>query len=610
MTVSIDPIRFEVITNALDAIADEMAVVIVRSAHSPIIREALDFSTAVMDHRGLMISQARLTPGHMGSFPHAMRALIEEYGTEMRPGDIFITNDPYGGGGMHLPDIYIIKPVFFDGKIEGYVVTLCHHNDVGGITPGSNAVFATEIYQEGLRIPLVRLYDAGVPIPTVFKFIEKNVRLPIEVVGDIHSQVSACWSAEKQLLSLLEKYSAPTMRLYTDEMLNLTERVMRDVIREIPDGVYENVDFIDGFGEDPEPIRFQVKLTISGDELTADWTGTSPQVAAAINAPVPWTYSHTYIALRCLVDAEIPSAEGYMRPINVVAPAGSIVNPNLPGAANARGMTGGRMLEVLFGALEKAIPGSCLAAGGSEPGSFGFGGRHNGQQFVCRVACWGSWGGRFEHDGIDGLSWLSGNQSNQPVELIESKSPVEIRRYGFVPNTGGPGKYRGGLSLVVEWGLLAEEAVFTSRSDRRFNLPYGLNGGKTGTPSWTILNQGRPNEKVLPVLQTEALKVTKGDSVTYIKEGSGGYGDPLVRDPEMVLDDVLDEKLAIDYAEAEYGVVIDPMTRTVDKEATSNCRKAMKATQTGATDKESHVNYSIRSLGLDPQSRQRPHRTD
>lgn len=605
MTTGIDPIRFEVIKNALDAIADEMAVVIVRSAHSPIIREALDFSTAVMNHQGLMVSQARLTPGHMGSFPHAMRALIDEYGAEIKPGDVFITNDPYGGGGMHLPDIYIIKPVFFEGNIEGYVTTLCHHNDVGGISPGSNAVYATEIYQEGIRIPLVRLYDAGKPITTVFKFIEKNVRLPVEVVGDLNSQVSACWSAEKQLLAMLEKYGGEAMRLYTTEMLDLTERVMRDVINDIPDGIYENVDFIDGFGDNPEPIRFQVKLTVSGDELTADWEGTSPQVAAAINAPVPWTYSHTYIALRCLVDADIPSAEGYMRPIHVKAPVGSIVNPKLPGAANARGMTGGRMLEVLFGALEKAIPGTCLAAGGSEPGSFGFGGMHEGEPFVCRVACWGSWGGRAMHDGIDGLSWLSGNQSNQPIELIESRSPVEIQRYGLVPNTGGPGKNRGGLSLVVEWKLLAEEATFSSRSDRRFNLPYGLDGGKSGTPSWTILNYGTSAQKMLPVLQTEALKVKKDDSIVYIKEGSGGYGSPLARDPDMVLEDVLDEKFDIEYVAAEYGVIIDPTSLTINKDATSNRRKELKEKLGGAAHIDSHVNYSIRSIGLDPEMRQR-----
>ena len=607
MNPEIDPVRFEVLRNALDSIADEMAVVIMRSAHSPIIREALDFSTAVMNHGGLMVSQARLTPGHMGSFPHFMRALIDEYGTEMNPGDVFVTNDPYGGGGMHLPDIYVVKPVFFDGAVEGYVTTLCHHNDVGGITPGSNAVFATEIYQEGLRIPLVRLYDRGEPVSTVFKFIEKNVRLPHEISGDLHSQVSACWIAEKQFLELLEKYGAKTMRLYTGEMLSLTERAMRDVIQSIPDGVYENVDYIDGFGEDPERIRFQVRLTVHGDELTADWTGTSPQVAAAINAPVPWTFSHTYIALRCLVDTDIPSAEGYMRPIHVIAPPGSIINPDLPGAANARGMTGGRMLEVLFGALEKAVPGSCLAAGGSEPGSFGFGGTHEGRPFVCRVGMWGSWGGRNRNDGIDGLSWLSGNQSNQPVELVENNGPIEVRRYGFLPESGGPGRNRGGLSLIVEWGLLAGEAVFTSRSDRRFNLPYGLHGGKSGTPSWIILNPGREGETVLPVLQTEALTVRQGDSVVYVKEGSGGYGDPLERDPDLVLEDVLDEKFDAEYARSEYGVVVDPATRSVDVEATLAVRGLIAATGGRASD-ESHVKRSILSMCSELGLQKRPHR--
>lgn len=596
MKAKIDPIRFEVITNALDSIAEEMAVVIVRSAHSPIIREALDFSAAVMDRDGLMVSQARLTPGHMGSFPHAMRELIKQYSDDIHPDDIFITNDPYGGGGMHLPDIYIIKPVFFEKKLEGYVTTLCHHNDVGGITAGSNAVFAKEIYQEGIRIPLVKLYNKGQVNNIVLKFIEKNVRIPVEILGDLNSQVSACWSAEKQFLALLEKYGSKTLRQYTNEMLNLTEQVMRDVIKEIPDGIYENHDFIDGFGEDPKPIRFQVKITIKDDEMTVDWTGTSPQVPAAINAPVPWTFSHTYIAMRCLVNIEIPSAEGYMRPIKVIVPPGTLLNPKLPGAANARGMTGGRMLEVLFKALEKAVPGRCLAGGGSEPGSFGFGGIYKGKPFVTRLGIWGSWGGRLNYDGNDGLSYLSGNQSNQPIELVETGGPIEVVRYTYIPNTGGPGKSRGGLSVALELKLLAEEATYTARSDRRYNLPFGLHGGKEGTPSWLILNIGDPEQKVLPVLQTEALDVKKNDRIIYIKEGSGGYGDPYERDTRKVLEDVLEEKFDIEYALQEYGVFIDPVTLEVDELETKKLRNQSSI----ELDPYSHVKYSIIHVGLDP----------
>ena len=601
MKPNIDPIRFEVITNALDSIAEEMAVVIVRSAHSPIIREALDFSAAVMDRDGFMLSQARLTPGHMGSFPHAMRELIKKFSNDMNPDDIFITNDPYGGGGMHLPDIYIIKPVFFEEKLEGYVTTLCHHNDVGGITAGSNAVFAKEICQEGIRIPLVKFYDKGKVNNIVLEFIAKNVRIPVEILGDLNSQVSACWSAEKQFLDLLEKYGSKTLRLYTNEMLDLTERVMRDVIKDIPDGVYENHDFIDGFGENPEPIRFQVKITVNGDEMTVDWTGTSPQVPAAINAPVPWTFSHTYIAMRCLVNMDIPSAEGYMRPINVIVPSGTVLNPKFPGAANARGMTGGRMLEVLFRALEKAIPGRCLAGGGSEPGSFGFGGVYKGKQFVTRLGIWGSWGGRLDFDGNDGLSYLSGNQSNQPIELVETGAPIEVVRYGYIANTGGPGKSRGGLSVALELKLLADEATYTARSDRRYNLPFGLQGGKVGTPSWLVLNIGDQEQKVLPVLQTEALNVKKNDRIIYIKEGSGGYGHPFERDPHKVLEDVLEQKMSIEYAKQEYGVVIDLITLEVDEIKTKELRNQI----IDELNQLSHVEYSIRSIGLDPISRKK-----
>ena len=218
---------------------------------------------------------------------------------------------------------------------------------------------------------------------------------------------------------------------------------------------------------------------------------------------------------------------------------------------------------------------------------------------------WGSWGGRANHDGVDGLSWLSGNQANQPIELIESNNPVEVRRYGYVADSGGPGKNRGGMALMVEWGLFAEEAVFTSRSDRRFHLPYGLDGGKAGTPSWIILNSGRSDQKVLPVLQTEALEMRKGESVLYIKEGSGGYGDPLERDPKLVAEEVLDEKFSVEYVKTEYGVVIDPISRTLDRKATADLRQRMATTQGERPGAESHVEHFVKSLGLDPQIRHR-----
>ena len=613
MTRTIDPVTFEVVKNALDSIADEMALVIMRSAHSAICRDSLDYSTAVCDGQGRMVAQGQLTALHLGSFPFAMQILIEQYGDNMRPGDIFAVNDPYGGGGMHLPDIYVTMPIFHEGAVEGYATTVVHHTDVGGITPGATAVHATEIYQEGLRIPLLKLYDEGRPSEMLFKIIEKNVRVPKKVLGDLRAQVAACHAGEKAFLELLGRYGAPVLHDYLDEMHDYAERVMRDEIRSLPDGSYDFTDYIDGFGHDPEPVVFQVKMTVDGDNITADWTGTSPQVKGAINAPGPFIYSATYLTLRCMVRSSIPNAEGYMRPINVIAPPGSIVNPHLPAAANARGITGFRAMDTVFGALAKAVPDRVPAAGEGGATNPSIGGQHNGEPFVFTETVLGSWGGRPDRDGVDGLANLAANQSNQPIEFIESDNPIEIVRYGLVKDSGGPGKYRGGMAITREWRLLADEAVFTIRSDRRRHQPYGLVGGASGTPSFNILNPGK-DQKILPVLPRESTDLRKGESICHAQPGAGGYGDPLERDPAVVLEDVLDDKFGLDYVKREYGVVIDTATMTVDAPATRRLRKRKAAAGRRRQGPASHVAHFVRSLGLGlaeigvsrPSSKRRP----
>ena len=350
---------------------------------------------------------------------------------------------------------------------------------------------------------------------------------------------------------------------------------------------------------DPEPIPFRVKLTIDADEVTVDWTGSSPQVDGAINAPGPWIYSATYVALRCMVRADIPNAEGYMRPIRVIVPPGSIFNPNLPAAANARGITGFRAIETVFGALAKVVPGRVPAASEGGCSNTSIGGMWQGEPFVFTEGVFGGWGGRPDRDGVDGISSLAANQSNQPVEMVENDNPIEIVEYGFVQNSGGPGKSRGGLASVREWKLVADEAVFTIRSDRRTHLPYGVAGGKPGTPSWNILNPG-DDQQILPVLPRESTTLRKGDSVRHLVPGPGGDGDPLDRDPEMVLEDVLDEKLSIDYARREYGVAIDPDTLNLDAEATVVLRRQLAVNRDGSDAAASHVEHFVRGLGLDP----------
>jgi N-methylhydantoinase B len=571
MKHTIDPITFEVIKNALDSIADQMAIVLIRSAYSAIVRDTVDFSTAFCDRKGRMLAQGLTTPLHLGSFPDAMRHLVQEYGGRMKPGDIFTLNDPYGAGGMHLPDIYAIKPIFFEGQVEGFAATLAHHTDVGGISPGSNSIHSTEIYQEGIRIPLLKLYDRGQPNETLFSLIRKNVRVPVKVLGDIRAQVAACYTAEKAFLELLQKHGPATLRLYMEEMLDYAERLMRAEIEALPDSVYEFTDFIDGLGKDPEPIRFHVQLTIEGDTITVDWTGSSAQVQGGINSPIPFTRSATYLAVRSMIARDLPNSEGYMRPIQVLAPLGSIMNPREPAACGARGITGFRMIDTVLGALAQAVPERVPAAGEGGASLPSIGGYQDGKPFVYVETILGTWGGRPHRDGSEGVSNLGANQSNQPIELIEAELPLEVQQYGLLPDTGGAGQYRGGLSLMREYRLLAEQAVLTVRSDRRKHTPYGLQGGKPGTPSWNIVNPG-PNQRILPTLPMEAVQLKQGDVFRHILAGGGGYGDPLKREPRMVLEDVLNDKVTLAYARREYGVVIDPDSRTLDLEATKRLR--------------------------------------
>jgi len=317
---AIDPITKEVVKNALSAIGDEMALVIMRTAYSPIVRDSGDFSTGLCDRDGRMIASGLTMALHLGSFPDAMRQLLDQYEGDINPGDMFIWNDPYGGGGMHLPDVYIVKPLFHGGAIEGFATTLVHQIDLGGAAPGSNAVFSSEIYQEGLRIPIIKLYDRGAPNGSFFKILEKNTRLPDKVAGDMRAQVAACRTAERAYLKLIDKYGVERFRRLLVEMHDHAETLMRQEIAALPDGAWSFTDYLDGFGEKPEPIPLAVTVTIAGSEVTIDWTGSAGEVAAAINCPIPFTKAACYVVLKCLAEQDIPDFEGFMRPIQVVAP--------------------------------------------------------------------------------------------------------------------------------------------------------------------------------------------------------------------------------------------------------------------------------------------------
>src|SRR5882762_3722594 len=326
-----DPIEFELFKNSLFSIADEMALTIFRTTYSGVLKDNMDYSTAMFDGSGKLAAQGLTLPGHLGSMPTAMAAIQEAFAGKIEPGDVFILNDPFQGG-MHLPDIFVFKPIFCGRGLLAWAGTVCHHTDVGGRVPGSNASDSTEIYQEGLRIPPLKLYERGERNETLFALIEKNVRVPVKVFGDLRAQLAACHIAEQAILDIAAHYGAEKLAQYMTELVDYAERMTRAAIRELPDGVYDFLDHIDDDGIDVgRPIPLKVTITKSGDSVDVDWTGTSPQVKGALNNTLSYTKSASYCAIRSILPQNIPTNEGVFRAITVTAPEGTIANMVLPG---------------------------------------------------------------------------------------------------------------------------------------------------------------------------------------------------------------------------------------------------------------------------------------
>jgi N-methylhydantoinase B len=574
MLESRDPITFELFKNALFAIADEMALTITRTTYSGVLKDNMDFSTAFADADGRLVAQGLTLPGHLGSIPTALEATMRHYGNNMGPGDVFIMNDPFDGG-MHLPDIFVFKPLYHNGQRLAFAATVCHHTDVGGRVAGSNASDSTEIYQEGLRIPPLKMYDAGKRNDTLFAFIEKNVRVPVKVFGDLRAQLAACHIAERQFLDLVQRYGAETVAVYMQEVIDYAERLTRAAIRELPDGVYCFEDWIDDDGIDVgKPIRLFVTLAKQGDSMVADWTGSSPQVKGAINNTLSFTKAATYCAIRSILPSAIPNNEGVFRAIEVIAPPGTIANAVLPAACAARGLTGFRMVDCCFGALAMMVPERVFAAsdGGNTGISIG-GYSADRRPFIYVDFTCGTWGGRPFADGLDGNSNVFANMASTSVEMTEAEHPIAILAYEFVPDRAGAGKYRGGTPYRRDYRFLEAEGVLQVRADRRDFRPYGLYGGQPGKPSWNYLN---PQGENRPLPSKVTMTIRRGDVFRHEVAGAGGWGDALDRDPAAVLKDVRNELVSLTAARDEYGVVIEPQTWTVDATATQRLRASMR----------------------------------
>ena len=577
-----DPIEFELFKNALFGVADEMALTVFRTTYSGVLKDNMDYSTAMFDGAGVLVAQGLTLPGHLGSMPTAMASLLATFGGDIHPRDVFIFNDPFRGG-MHLPDVFVFQPIFAPKALppegEGELVRIawacavCHHTDVGGRVPGSNASDSTEIYQEGLRIPPLKLYERGRRNETLFALIETNVRVPVKVFGDLRAQLAACHIAEAALIEMAARYGNEKLQDYMTELVDYAERMTRAALKELPDGVYDFLDHIDDDGIDVGvPIPLKVTLTKTSDTITADWTGTAPQVKGAINNTLSYTKSATYCGIRSILPQNVPTNEGVFRAITVEAPRGTIANMELPGACAARGLTGFRMVDCMFGALAKMLPDRVFAAsdGGNTGVSIGGWDRERKPFIYVDFTCC-AWGARPYADGLDGNSNIYANMASQPIEVTETEQPLQITAYEFIQDAMGPGKWRGGAPFRREYKLLAEEAILQVRSDRRDFRPFGLYGGGPGKPSMNYLNPDR-NADPLPSKLTMTMK--KGDLFRHEVAGAGGWGDPLERDPALVLKDVMNEFVSVRAARDDYGVAVEG--DAVDETATVALRRQMR----------------------------------
>jgi len=399
-----DPITFAVIKNAMDAIVDEVAYTVLRTARSEIVKDVMDYSAALCDRHGQMVAQAKTIALHLGAIPEAMAAVRSRFGADLQPGDAVILNDPYEGG-MHLPDIFMFVPFFHGGSLEGWCVVICHHTDVGGRVPGSNASDSTEIYQEGLRIPPVKLYEAGAMNQTLERLLAINVRVPDRVLGDLRAQYAAAQVGVRELGRLFERYGTQTARSYLTELLDYAERLTREEIRRWPKGSFTFTDTIDDDGLSPEPIPIKATVTVHDDRVSVDYSGSAPQVRAAINSTLSYTKSCTYLSVRCALKGDVPNNAGVFRCIDVHAPEGSVLNPRMPGAVAARALTGYRVFDAMLGCLAQIVPDRIPAAGeGGNTVVCLSGRRGDGSPFIIVDMICGAWGGRPDADGIEAVT--------------------------------------------------------------------------------------------------------------------------------------------------------------------------------------------------------------
>ena len=592
---SVDPITLEVLKNALTSIAEETAAVLRRTAYSLNVRERADFSSCVCDADGRVVAQAARIPIHLNSIGPLLKSTLGLFPRErIAPGDIFISNDPYSGG-QHLPDVQLSMPVFHAGELVAFTAALAHHVDIGGVAAGGLANSGREIFHEGLRIPPIKLYQAGEPVAAVMEMIRANVRTPEVVLGDLRAQVAAVQLGARRFEELVGRYGRETLLAGIEHLIDYSERRIRRNLAALPDGSYEAEDYIDDDGVTTDPARLYARVEIRGSDFAVDFTGTDRQRPGSVNAVAAATRSAVYYAVRALCDADIMMNEGCYRPVKVVLPPGTLVNPLPPAACNSRMIVCQRVVDTLFRALREVARQRVVAPSYGCAPNLGLTGRDpdSGRYFVFFDGNHASWGARHNKDGLDGCTSGPSNSANSPLEAIEVRHPVLFERYEFVTDSGGAGQFRGGLAIARDFRSAADEALLTVQCDRARFAPGGFFGGLPGARAEFALNPGTAGELAVHSKATSQ-PLAPGDRFHWAAAGGGGFGDPLTRDPELVRRDVRDEKVSLRAARELYGVVIDPASGEVDAPATARerereaarSRSAAQAAEVGTTQRQ------------------------
>jgi N-methylhydantoinase B len=558
---SIDPFTVEIIREQLIAAAEESFIAFGRSSQSPIIYEVLDYACAITNANGDLVAQANGVPGFIGTLTFAVKTILSKFepGT-MRPGDIFITNDPYTGGGQHLSDVALIAPIFYGDRLIAFSVNKAHWTEVGGMAPGSWTTDSTEIYQEGLQFPAVLLYRRGRPIQGLIDLIAANVRTPDATLGDLFAGVASLRTGERGVVDICRRYGLDTFLESVRVILDHGERLARQALAELPKGTFLAEDWMDDDGLSEDPIYVCVKVKIEDDKFTADFTGSAPQVRGPINCTRTRLHSACRAIFKAIADPRTPANEGWFRPLEVLCPDGTVFTAQRPAPVSTYWETGAYAVDLLWRALFPVLP-DRLTAGHSLSvcGTIISGVTEDGTPYILVEPQAGGWGAGAGKDGESGLVVVGDGETYiMPVEVCESRYPLLVDQFAFNVQPAGAGQYRGGFGLVRDYRVLSQSAQLTTTFGRHRFLPWGAAGGGEGSPNGVAVIPKGGSEPAVWKGKLARYPLKQGDVARMVTGVGGGYGDPAQRDPEAVREDVRNEFLTVEQARQIYGAVVDP----------------------------------------------------